>query len=423
MRILENQKEYFEDQVGLSIFNVIGSPGSGKTTFVKTLIKKLVDIIGRDRIYYIYTRDIRDCFKEINTDYKYHIFYVDDAGKNQDSRRSMSSEGVELFENLPDVRHIAKNIHGLEEGRIIIFLASHVPKHIDQIIRSFEKMRFYKDMNLQEDQYKKILDNCDFNYRDKKEVERWVDKITEEDPEALSKVLAVKRSGRWGWVRFSPEDGIEPDLNNINYSIPDDNSSSSSSPSQDQDNSLEYDPEDLEDLLETELEKMKETNDYMVKAQVLDMIMNSSKSNIEIAQELDIKEGSISYYKSQAMGELKRRVGLEYEKLVASELEEMGYKEIDRRGGTGEPDIIALDPEGTLTAVSVKLYSYGRPRHSLDKEEFNPELNFKDNNEEAQAYIWYTNLEWGGKTGKTYFEEIPEALDRVVIHKRKGLVK
>lgn len=90
--------------------------------------------------------------------------------------------------------------------------------------------------------------------------------------------------------------------------------------------------------------------------------------------------------------------------------------------GTGEPDIIALDPDGTEIAVSVKLYSYARPRHSLDKEEFNPELNYRDQNE-AEAWIWYTNLEWGGTGGKTYFEEIPEALDRVVLHKKKGLVE
>lgn len=416
MNIIEAQGKYFSGDVALSLFNIVGSPGSGKTVFANFIIKRLSEELGRDNIYYIKTRDIRDAFKEINPNKEYQVFFIDDAGKEQASRDSMQNKAI--YQDLPDIRHIAQDIHDLEEGRVIILLCSHVPKHLDLIIRNFEKFRFYKDMNLTESQTKEIINNLYPQANIKNKIGRWVDKVNMEDPDALSKVFVVRKSGRYAFINFEPvEDPVEPDKNLISYSIPD-REGSESSENYDQ---IEYSGEDLEELLDQVLEDLKKDPDYSKEAKVLDRSLNTPKSNLEIAEDLDLKEGSINYYKNKAMGELKRRAGLEYEKIVAQELEEMNYKEISRMGGTGEPDILALDPEGKEVAVSVKLYDYARPRHTLDSEEFRPELEYIDKNE-ALAYLWYTNLSWSSGSGETYLEDISNLNDRVVIKKGEGVL-
>lgn len=423
-KYLEKQKEFWSGDVSLSVMNVIGSPESGKSTFVRTLIAQLFNYIPREETFYIKSRDLRDVFQEIHEEYKYHIFFIEDAGKEQSSRRSMSNSNVQLYESLPDVRHIAKRLHGLQEGRIIIFLASHLPDHVDKVIRSFESVRFYKDMNLTQDHYKKVVENLEMNYTEKLQLKDWVKAVMYNEKWALSQALTVMRSGDWDFLKFQPDgDHIEPNRDLVRYEIPDPPGTSSSPSSKTEDKSIDYEAEDLEELIETELERMIEETDWNKYAKVL-KLLREGKTSLEVADKLeDVSEGSVTHHKKKALGELRRRIGLAYEELVAEELENRGWTEVDRKGGTGEPDIVAKNPDGDLVAVSVKLYSYGRTRHSIELEEFNPELNFKNNNEGAEAWLWYNNLDWGGRSGKVYFEQIPEALDRIVIKKDKGILR
>ena len=424
-RYLEKQKEHWEGDVSLSVLNVIGSPESGKSTFVRTLISKLFQYIPRDKTFYIKSRDLRDVFQEIYPEYPYHIFFIDDAGKEQSSRRSMSKANVQLYESLPDVRHIAKELHGMEEGRIIIFLASHLPDHVDKVIRSFESVRFYKDMNLTQDHYKRVLENLELNYSEINQIKDWVNGVMYNEKWALSQALTVMRSGDWDFLSFTPDgDNITPDRDLVSYEVPDPlGSSSSSSNNKDPDKSLDYEAEDLEELIETELDNMIKESSWSKYAKVL-KFLREGKTSMEVAGELeDVSEGSVTHHKKKALGELRRRIGLKYEELVADELKERGWSEVSRKGGTGEPDIVAKNPDGDLIAVSVKLYSYNRTRHTLSLEEFKPELQFKKNNENSEAWLWYNNLDWGGRSGKVYFEEIPTALDRIVIKKDKGILR
>ena len=400
MKILDVLLKHNGD-VGLAIVYIIGMPGSGKTTFVNTLISRIVDIVGRENIYYVRTRDIKDVFELINPQREYQIFFVDDAMRKQNARRSMSAENVEIYQNLPDVRHIAKE-KGLRDGKIIIFIAAQVPKGVDIIIRNFAKFTIFKSMNLYEDEHRRILNAMDIPHY---EIVDWIDGVISEDPHALSRALIITQSGRWGWLNFSPENGVKPDVDN--YFVFEEKGEK-------EEEKEEILTDDINELINEEIQKMKRSRKWKKKAELLERLMHGD-TRIRLGQIYNLPESTVGYFANQAMGELRRRMGLKYEEIVVKKLQDMGFENVKRMGGQSEPDILA-EKDGVKYAVSVKLYNYGRARHSLPIDEFTPELKWADENE-GKAYAYYTNLSWG----ESYFFEIPHK-DIVTIKRGKGLI-
>ncbi|NPA75266.1 MAG: AAA family ATPase [Euryarchaeota archaeon] len=400
MKILDVLLRHNGD-VGLSIVYLVGMPGSGKTTLVKTLIAKIVQAVGRERIHYVRTRDIKDVFEHINPEKEFQLFFVDDAMMKQNARRSMSSDNIEIYERLPDVRHIAEE-RGLKEGKIIIFIAAQVPKGVDLVIRNFAKFTIFKSMNLYEEEHRRILKALEIPYY---EVVDWIDGVLAEDPWALSRGLIITQSGRWGWLRFTPEDGVAPDVDN--YFI---------TPGEKEEKSEEKEEiltEDVNELIREELKKMKRSRKWKKKAELLERLMQGD-TRLRLSQIYNIPESTVGYFANQAMGELRRRIGLKYEEVVVKKLEKMGFQNVRRMGGQSEPDILA-EKDGEKYAVSVKLYNYGRARHSLPIDEFTPELKWAEENG-GKAMLYYTNLAWS----ETYFFEIRDDKDMVTIKRRKG---
>ncbi len=388
--------------VGLSIVYLVGAPGTGKTTLSNALISRIIEIIGRENIWYVKTRKVKDVFVHINPDKEYNIFFVDDAMKEQGARRSMSKDNIEIYENLPDVRHIAKK-RGMKRGKIIIFIASHIPKGVDLIIRSFAKLTIFKSMNLFEEEHQRIL-------RARKipewEIQDWLNGVINEEPWALSKGLIILPSGNWGWINFSPMPPVDPDVDHYYVDLPEEENSAIE---------VKEHHSDVKEVIKSELEKMKKSKKWRLHARILERIW-AGESYLSIAAKLGIPEGSMGRLKQQGLGEIRRRVGLIYEEIVAGKLREMGYNNVERHGGESEPDITA-EKDGVKIAVSVKLYDYARPRHTLSKDEFNPEIKWAVKNS-GEAWLYYTNLAWG----ETYFIRIPKSGDIITLRKGKGLV-
>ena len=407
MKILDIIMRHNGHDVSLAIIYLIGAPGTGKTTLANTLISKIISIVGREKVYYVKTRKTMDVFMHLAPDKEYNIFFVDDAMRAQAGRQAMSKENIELYINLPDVRHIAKQ-KGMKKGKIIIFVASQIPKGVDLIIRNFAKITIFKSMNLAEDEHRRILRALDIPHW---EIQDWLNGVISEDPDALSKALVILPSGAWGWLSYSPAPEIKPDVDHYFVEIPGEDEN------KDEENVEEMNDEieDIHAVIKKEIEKMKKSAKWKLKAKILERVL-SGETNLSLADKFQLPESTIRFYKTQAMGELKRRVGLLYEKMVAEKLKSMGYEKVRRHGGESEPDITAIK-DGTKIAVSVKLYDYGRPRHSLRKEEFTPELKYAKKHG-GKAYLYYTNLFWG----ETYFVEIPEHGDLVTLKKGKGLI-
>ena len=335
---------------------------------------------------------------------KYFVVWkLDDAQKGQDSRRSMSSDNVELYEKLPDVRHIAEE-KGLQNGKIIIIIAAHVPRGVDLIIRDFSKFTMFKSMNLLEEDHRRILKVLDIPYY---EVVDWLDGVISGDPDALSRVLVTTQSGRWGWLRFSPREWIEPDIDN--YFVTEEKEK------EEKEEKIEIKTTDVNELIQEELKKMKRSRKWKKKAELLERSMQGD-TRIRLSELYKIPESTVGYFVNQAMGELRRRIGLKYEEVVVKKLEEMGFQNVRRMGGQSEPDILA-EKDGESYAISVKFYNYGRARHSLPIDEFTPELKWADENG-GLAYAYYTNISWS----ESYFFEIPRGSDLVTIKRGKGLI-
>ncbi len=400
MKILDVLLRYNGD-VGLAVMYVVGMPGSGKTTLANTFISKIVEKIGREKIHYVRTRDIKDVFELINPEKPYQLFFVDDAMRKQNARRSMSNENIEIYENLPDVRHIAKE-KGLKQGKIIIIIAAQVPKGVDLIIRNFAKFTIFKSMNLYEEDHRRILKSMDIPYY---EVVDWIDGVIAEDPEALSKALIITQSGRWGWLHYTPQNGIKPDIDN--YFILE--------KEEEEEKVEEVHTEDINELIREEIQKMKRSRKWKKKAEFLERLLQGD-TRIKLSQIYNIPESTVGYFATQAMGELRRRIGLKYEEVVVKKLQDMGFENVRRMGGQSEPDILA-EKEGIKYAISVKLYNYGRARHSLKIEEFTPELKWADKHN-GRPYAYYTNLSWA----ESYFFEIPRNTDLITLKRGKGLV-
>ncbi len=399
MKILDVLLRHNGD-VGLAVVYIVGMPGSGKTTLTYTLISKIVERVGRDRIHYVRTREIKDVFELINPEREYQIFFVDDAMKKQNARRSMSSENLEIYEKLPDVRHIARE-KGLKEGKIIIFIAAQVPRGVDLVIRNFAKFTIFKSMNLYEDEHRHILRALDIPYY---EITDWIDGVISEDPEALSRALIITQSGRWGWLKFTPQNGVKPDIDN--YFVIEEKEEK-------EEEAEEVETDDINELIREEIKKMKRSRKWKKKAEIMERLMYG-ETRLRLSEIYGIPESTLGDYANQAMGELRRRIGLKYEAVVAKKLQEMGFENVRRMGGQSEPDILA-EKDGEKYAVSVKIYNYGRHRHSLPISEFTPELKWADENG-GKAYAYYTNLRWG----ESYFFEIPRGSDLVTLKKGKG---
>lgn len=399
MKILDVLLRHNGD-VGLAVVYIIGMPGAGKTTLANTLISKIVEKVGRDKVHYVRTRKVKDVFEYIDPSRPYQLFFVDDAMKGQGARRSMSPDNIEIYENLPDVRHIAEE-KGLREGKIIIIIAAQVPKGVDLIIRSFAKFTIFKNMNLIEEEHRRILRTMDIPFY---EVEDWIDGVISENPEELSRALIITQSGRWGWLRFSPADGVKPDIDN--YFVIEEKEEK-------EEEAEEVQTDDINELIREEINKMKRSRKWKKKAEIMERLMHG-ETRLRLSEIYGIPESTLGDYSNQAMGELRRRIGLKYEAVVAKKLQDMGFENVRRMGGQSEPDIIA-EKEGEKYAVSVKIYNYGRHRHSLPISEFTPELKWADENG-GKAYAYYTNLRWG----ESYFFEIPRGSDLVTLKKGKG---
>jgi len=400
MKILDVLLKYNGD-VGLSIVYIVGMPGSGKTTLANTIISKIVKAVGREKIHYVRSRSVKDVFEFINPEKPYQVFFIDDAMKKQNARRSMSSENIEIFENLPDVRHIAKE-RGMKKGKIIIIIASQVPRGVDLVIRNFAKFTIFKSMNLYEEDHRRILRSMDIPHY---EIVDWIDGVIAEDPEALSKALIITQSGRWGWIRYTPEDGISPDVDN--YFILEEEEES---PEEE-----EIQTDDINELIREELQKMKRSRKWKKKAELLERHMDGD-TRIRLSEIYKIPESTVGYFINQAVGELRRRIGLKYEELVVKKLEKMGFNNVKRMGGQSEPDILA-EKDGNKYAISVKIYNYGRARHSLPIDEFTPEIRWAEDNG-GKAYAYYTNIAWR----ESYFFEIPLGRDLITLKRGKGLI-
>lgn len=406
MDIIMGKKRH--EDVGLSIVYFVGAPDSGKTTLSNFLIREIMERAGRSNVWYVRTRKVADVFTEVNPSRYYQVFFVDDAMAAQSARRSMSGENVELYTRLPDVRHIAEKM-GMRAGHIIIFVASQLPQGVDLIVRDFSKVWVFKSMNLLEDSHRRVLERIHISPY---EVREWITAVMAHEPWALSRALIVLPSGVWGWLTFEKREPVKPDKDLYAVEIP------AKQEKEDKEKSakLAESVESLEDLIKQELKSMVHVPKWRTHAIVLKKIMIEHKTYIEIANETGIKEGSIRYLKEVGMGELVRRVGLAYEELTARKLTEMGYKNVERHGGESEPDITA-EKDGVKLAVSVKLYNYGRARHTLRREEFKPEIAWaKEHN--GEAWIYYTNMAWG----QTFFFEIPKYGDIITIVKNKGLI-
>ena len=400
MKILDVLLRHNGD-VGFAVVYIVGMPGAGKTTLANTLISKIVEKVGRDKVHYVRTRKVKDVFEYIDPSRPYQLFFVDDAMKGQGARRSMSPDNIEIYENLPDVRHIAEE-KGLKEGKIIIIIAAQVPKGVDLIIRSFAKFTIFKNMNLIEEEHRRILRTMDIPFY---EVVDWIDGVISENPEELSRALIITQSGRWGWLKFTPQNGVKPDVDNY-FVVEED---------EDQEEEAEINTEDVNELIREEIQRMKRSRNWKKKAELLEKHMDGI-TRIQLGQLYNLPESTVGYFINQAMGELRRRIGLKYEKVVARKLEEMGFQNVRRMGGQSEPDILA-EKNGEKYAISVKLYNYGRPRHSLRIDEFTPEVTWaKEHN--GKAYAYYTNISWG----ESYFFEIPWDKDLVTLKRGKGLI-
>ncbi len=405
MRITDLLIKHNGEDVSLTIIYLVGAPGTGKTTLSNALISRIVEIVGRENIWYVKTRNVKDVFGHINPDKEYNIFFVDDAMREQSGRRSMSKENIDIYINLPDIRHIAKK-RGMKRGKIIIFIASQIPKGVDLIIRSFAKLTIFKSMNLFEEEHQRIL-------RARKipewEIQDWLNGVVNEEPWALSRGLVILPSGAWGWLTFEKVEEIKPDVDHYYIDVP------AQEQKEEEREERAKEMKNIQDVIKQELEKMKKSRKWKLKASILERTL-SGETNLSLADKFKIPEATIRYYKNQAMGELRRRVGLIYEGMVAERLKQMGYENVERHGGEGEPDI-TCEKDGVKIAVSVKLYDYGRARHSLNKVEFKPELKYaKEHN--GKAYLYYTNLAWN----ETYFFEIPEHGDLVTLKRGKGLI-
>jgi len=394
----------YNDDISLAVVYLVGPPGSGKTTLANVFINRIVERVGREKIHYVRTRQVKDVFSLISPEKEYNIFFVDDAMREQSGRRSMSNENIEIYINLPDVRHIARE-KGMKKGKIIIFIAAQIPKGVDLIIRNFSKFTIFKSMNLGEEEHRRILRTYDIPIY---EIQDWINGVIKEDVEALSRGLVLLPSGTWGWLTYTPKPWVDPDVDRYYITAPGEDEA---------ENHDNEDPkiEDIQELIKNEIEKMKRSRKWKVKAAILERIL-SGETHLSLAEKFKIPESTIRYYKTQAMGELRRRVGLLYEKMVAEKLKNMGYEKVERHGGESEPDI-TCEKEGIKIAVSVKLYDYARARHSLRKDEFTPEIKYAQNHN-GKAYLYYTNLAWG----ETYFIEIPDHGDIITLKRGKGLV-
>lgn len=178
---------YPTNHVDLVTICLIGSMGSGKSTTIDYITEVLYRIYG-DELHAFRTTDLVYALKHgVELGFVQLVIFDDAMKAGFDSRRSMSSENINMSENFALGRHLVEE--KIKRGILFVIFAIQSPTRLDKFIRENTDLTLYKTyyQNLEKDL---PPDECDF-----------VKDFTEESMlkhnfEARSSALGITRTGK-----------------------------------------------------------------------------------------------------------------------------------------------------------------------------------------------------------------------------------
>ncbi len=387
-------------EIAIRVIYVIGKQRTGKTTMVNAMVKDLQDGLG-DQVDYRITNDIKDLLSRewMSIKKPYLIRFVDDAGRMQFSRDGMDRAQKSKIIDMKEIAHIAEE-SGFKEGCITIFYGAQNETLVDYQLRSEAEVIMIKWLNLSIKEHRELIQGLkNFDDADREKVENWIEGIRLREIWALSLALVILPTRKWGWYRFEKKEcKIDQQLKHYKdekgegetvVSVTRKDGPAIPVKALGVDGSA-----DLKEAIKQLMETMKKEDQWSKKILCYESVKNGATENdtaIKIFGDIS-KQQTVSLWKRQAQGELKRRLGAIYENAVTIRLANEGYA-VQHLGGAGEPDIIAIK-DGKAQAVSCKIYEDPRKVVSIEPGQFRPEINFTVKNNSEKFILFFYNLVW-----------------------------
>lgn len=134
--------EYPETHVDMVVISLIGSMGGGKSCVIDNIVNLLYSIY-EDELNAFRTNDLVYALNQVSLGFV-QLIILDDAmcSDGTDSRRSMSTDNVNMSQNFSIGRHIAEKRMGA--GILFIIFAIQSPTRLDKFIRENTDVTMYK---------------------------------------------------------------------------------------------------------------------------------------------------------------------------------------------------------------------------------------------------------------------------------------
>lgn len=324
---------------------VFGQPGCGKTVLLNMLADEAKRRYGQE-LNLIPVYAMRDALRYID-ERRVQMIIVDDAISSANSRKpQQQADDVGDFYRL---RHIYEERAKTSYGIVMTIWAAQRFKSLDVIFRNGNVLLFKTGATDPEDA-RLIRKYIGDDYYERL-CEIW-DRIEQGDDAAKSDCIAhLPSAGRTGifygrlapyHLKFKGGEEVAPE-DDFHFSVND------------------------------VLAQYKRKDAWKGPASAFELSHVRDMLQEDIAARMGIAQNTVSTQIARMRGELCRLAGERYERWKAGHLEARGYQ-VDHRGGNGQPDIIATDPEsGRTTVYSCKaLYLHRKTKVSLG--EIMPEL-------------------------------------------------
>ncbi len=391
---------YNPGEIVIRVIYVIGKQRTGKTTLVNAMAHQIQEAKG-ELVDYRISNDIKDLLsKEWMSikDKPLLIRFIDDAGRMQNSRKGMEKQQINKIIDMKEIAHIAEDA-GFKEGCITIFYGAQNETLVDFQLRSEAEIVILKWLNLSIKEHRELIQGLkNFTDQDREDVEKWITGICLRELWALSRALVIFPTRKWGWYLYEKKDcRIDQQLKH--YQDEDGKGETIVSVTKKEApipiKALGSDGQtDLKVALDQVIEAMKKEPKWEKKVLCYQMVKDGATQNevaIKIFNNISLQT-TVSQYRKQAQGEIKRRLGAIYENVVTMRLSNEGYS-VQHLGGSGEPDIIATK-NGKAQAISCKIYEDPRKVVSIDAVQFRPESNFTQKNNSEKFILFFYNLSW-----------------------------
>lgn len=330
----------------------VGDMEAGKTTLLNYFARYALGKYGKSKVNLIPVNSIREAFDFINKQLV-QLIMIDDAISQANSRRA--SKNADDVADYFKIRHTFEEISGLTTGLVATVYSTQRYMSLEIVFRNSDVVIF-KSCPSDPNDRKKIRDQigqAPYDYL------RYITsriKLYNDDEIKSTSVVhlpSIEMTGTFKFpftspiLQFPSEDGSA-----LKYRI------------------FPFD-------VEAELKNLEKSKDWKLPVAVYRDMRFNDLTQSQIAGNLSnsgkpVHQSQISSWVKKVAGSLAETAGKSYEDWKVKQLESRGYR-VDKRGGNGQPDIVAWNPKGLKFVISCKVFDSDRS-YSLPVQEFAPEV-------------------------------------------------